>query len=89
MSSNEIYPFQRRRVVVCPGYVTAKDGDVHFVGLQQLLLLYGVRAFDEVRIAAVGTDAATLHLHGEDWIFLAPREDGKYFNIHAWDVVGN
>ena len=70
-----------KKILVIPGYVRSiYDGDIHWVGVDSLLHLYGVRPSDSIRVYR---KELPFELQwSPDWEVLKPLESGNYRNIH-------
>jgi hypothetical protein len=62
------------RYLLCPDFVTADDGDRHWISAENLMRIYGVPRSECV----VATRPAQLRLLLERFIVLEPREDHNY-----------
>lgn len=76
---------ENKKYIVWPGYVRSRtDGDKHYIGAQQLMMLYGVPQHDCViapPIADQSRQAAMRRkiLDGIDGlVHLRPRQNGNY-----------
>lgn len=65
------------RYVVHPDWVTARDGDRHFIGVAALERLYGLLPSDRV----VVHDERVYRERADD-VHLYPRFGGDYWNVH-------
>lgn len=63
------------KYIIHPGYVTASDGDVHFIGFKQLIQLYNLKRSNCYNNDTLG-DTSGLMLDGCTHLY--PREDGNY-----------
>lgn len=72
-------PNSTPRYVICPFFVRSQtDGQRHYVGVGQLLDLYGIRPGDNW----VVYETSTRFRKQDDDVFLAPLQSGKYYNVH-------
>lgn len=62
----------KKKYVLCPGHVMSADGDEHYIGVGQLIRLYGVSSIDCI----VWRDDMERYYDG--LIRLCPRHDGNY-----------
>lgn len=64
-----------KKYVLCPGYVTSRtDGDRHYIGVSELLWLYGVSMND-----CLIDDTSHSRLEGYgDLVRLYPKSNGDY-----------
>lgn len=72
------------KIIIDPGEL--QNGD--YVGVSQLKELYKVRKTDIVKIfdkTLALLSKETFHELYHDYIFLSPREDGKYYDVHEYD----
>lgn len=68
---------------IYPGYVTSKnDGQEHYIGARQLMVLYGV-PFHECVIVETAWNAR----HATNLIPLYPRYDGNYSVAHVIETM--
>tara|TARA_R110000868_G_C10648988_1_gene744780 strand:+ start:255 stop:521 length:267 start_codon:yes stop_codon:yes gene_type:complete len=70
----------RSKIMVVGGFVTARDGDRHYISSTRLCILYGlnknnVLLVDETRPQSM---VYLTSAHHDDYIKLFPREDGNY-----------
>lgn len=69
------------RYVLHPGDIKSKsDGQWHYIGVNDLMRLYGVRATDPW----ISANWITYSERADD-VHLRPRFDGSYYDVHAED----
>jgi len=70
------------KVCIHPGYVRSKyDHDEHYIGVSDLVKLYGIRKDDEVRICE-RKNPMECEANFKDYIHLYPSFEGDYFDVH-------
>lgn len=75
-----------RNIMLHPGKVRSiSDGDIHDIGVSQLIELYKIRPTDGVVVFDQSNPTHTQEYevrHSIGRVHLYPKEDGAYFDIH-------
>ena len=67
-----------------PGFVCSKnDWDWHYIGVEQLKRLYGVRHTDIIKVFDSCLSEDYKRFNKDGWLELAPDYNGDYYDIHA------
>ncbi len=80
-------------IMIHPGEIRCDDGDIHFIGVSQLIDLYGALPSDNIYVYDIKNPYHRRILNGiveegeeyPNWIHLYPDPMGRYFNIHDAD----
>jgi len=68
----------RPKYAIHPGYIiSSHDGEVHYIGVAQLVKCYGLKVGDFIVIDDKHPESKE-GLNMDDYIHLYPRADGKY-----------